>query len=389
MLLWVILILLGLSFIIYFLQVSALRKKLREKVSNIFISPISIIKPLKGLDDNLFDNLESFCKQDYPEYEVILSLENRNDPAYRVAEKIKNKYPDRVTIVIDNSSKALNPKVRNMMTAYKISKYDYFLISDSNVYVDSDYLKKTSASMSEDVGLITNLIVGTGGKSFGAVLENLKLNSFILLSVCLLDKFLKIPCSIGKSMLMRKKDFEEIGGFSAVQDVLAEDYLIGKLIHEKGKKVVLSNYMIENVNEYWSIKRFFNRHTRWAKIRWKIGGVKYFTEPLTNPVFIASLITLFYAFSNLSLILLLLSVLIKTTGDYFVMRMIKQKPGIQMILSPIKDLISGIIWFVPFITSKVNWRGNLYLISENTVLMPVTDTSLKRTYLKLKTIFSH
>jgi ceramide glucosyltransferase len=389
MLLWVILILLGLSFIIYFLQVSALRKKLKEKAPNSFTSPISIIKPLKGLDDNLFDNLESFCKQDYPEYEVILSLENRNDPAYRVAEKIKNKYPDRVTIVIDNSSKALNPKVRNMMTAYKISKYDYFLISDSNVYVDYDYLKKTSASMSEDVGLITNLIVGTGGKSFGAVLENLKLNSFILLSVCLLDKFLKMPCSIGKSMLMRKKDFEEIGGFSAVQDVLAEDYLIGKLIHEKGKKVVLSNYMIENVNEYWSIKRFFNRHTRWAKIRWKIGGVKYFTEPLTNPVFIASLITLFYAFSNLSLILLLLSVLIKTTGDYFVMRMIKQKPGIQMILSPIKDLISGIIWFVPFITSKVNWRGNLYLISENTVLMPVTDSSLKRTYLKLKTIFSH
>ena len=389
MLLWVILILLGLSFIIYFLQVSALRKKLKEKAPNSFTSPISIIKPLKGLDDNLFDNLESFCKQDYPEYEVILSLENRNDPAYRVAEKIKNKYPDRVTIVIDNSSKALNPKVRNMMTAYKISKYDYFLISDSNVYVDYDYLKKTSASMSEDVGLITNLIVGTGGKSFGAVLENLKLNSFILLSVCLLDKFLKMPCSIGKSMLMRKKDFEEIGGFSAVKDVLAEDYLIGKLIHEKGKKVVLSNYMIENVNEYWSIKRFFNRHTRWAKIRWKIGGVKYFTEPLTNPVFIASLITLFYAFSNLSLILLLLSVLIKTTGDYFVMRMIKQKPGIQMILSPIKDLISGIIWFVPFITSKVNWRGNLYLISENTVLMPVTDSSLKRTYLKLKTIFSH
>lgn len=142
MLLWVILILLGLSFIIYFLQVSALRKKLKEKAPNSFTSPISIIKPLKGLDDNLFDNLESFCKQDYPEYEVILSLENRNDPAYRVAEKIKNKYPDRVTIVIDNSSKALNPKVRNMMTAYKISKYDYFLISDSNVYVDSDYLKK-------------------------------------------------------------------------------------------------------------------------------------------------------------------------------------------------------------------------------------------------------
>ncbi|ODA44367.1 Ceramide glucosyltransferase [Thermodesulfovibrio sp. N1] len=389
MLLWLILILLGLSFIIYFFQVLALRKKLSEEIPNSFTQPISIIKPLKGLDDNLFDNIESFCKQDYPEYEVILSLENRNDPAYRVAEKIRNKYPDRVTIVIDNSSKALNPKVKNMMKAYRISKYDYFLISDSNVCVEDDYLRKTVSSMTEDVGLVTNLIVGVGGKSFGAVLENLQLNSFIILSVCLLDKFLKMPCSIGKSMLMRKKDFEEIGGFNAVQDVLAEDYLIGKLMHEKGKKVVLSNYMIKNINEYWSIKRFFNRHTRWAKIRWKIGGVKYFTEPLANPVFIASLIPLFYAFSNLSLILLLLSVLIKTTGDYLVMRMIKEKPGIQIMFSPIKDLMSGIIWFVPFITSKVNWRGNLYLISENTVLMPVTDSSLKRTYLKLKTIFSH
>ncbi|MDI6713953.1 MAG: ceramide glucosyltransferase [Thermodesulfovibrio sp.] len=389
MLLWLILILLGLSFIIYFFQVLALRKKLSEEIPNSFTQPISIIKPLKGLDDNLFDNIESFCKQDYPEYEVILSLENRNDPAYRVAEKIRNKYPDRVTIVIDNSSKALNPKVKNMMKAYRISKYDYFLISDSNVCVEDDYLRKTVSSMTEDVGLVTNLIVGVGGKSFGAVLENLQLNSFIILSVCLLDKFLKMPCSIGKSMLMRKKDFEEIGGFNAVQDVLAEDYLIGKLMHEKGKKVVLSNYMIKNINEYWSIKRFFNRHTRWAKIRWKIGGVKYFTEPLANPVFIASLIPFFYAFSNLSLILLLLSVLIKTTGDYLVMRMIKEKPGIQIMFSPIKDLMSGIIWFVPFITSKVNWRGNLYLISENTVLMPVTDSSLKRTYLKLKTIFSH
>ena len=392
MLLYLILILLGLSFIIYFSQVMALRKKLNERIHENFTPPVSVIKPLKGLDDNLFDNLESFCRQNYPDYEVILSLENKNDPAYRVAEKIRNKYPDKVTIVIDNSNKALNPKIKNMIKAYRISKYDYFLISDSNVCVEHDYLRKTVSSMNEEVGLVTNLIVGTGGKSLGSILENLQLNSFIILSVCFLDKFLKMPCSIGKSMLMRKKDFEEIGGFSLVQDVLAEDYLIGKLMHEKGKKVVLSNYMIKNVNEYWSIKRFLNRHTRWAKIRWKIGGVKYFSEPLTNPVMIASIIPLFYAFSNLSLIsltLFALSVLIKTTGDYLVMKMIKQNPGKKILLSPLKDLLSGIIWFVPFLTSKVNWRGNLYLISENTILLPVMDSSLKRTYLKFKTLFSH
>jgi len=227
MILWIFWGLVSLTFLIYFFQILALRKKLKEKNFSINLPAVSIIKPLKGLDDNLFDNLESFCLQDYPEYEIILSLEYHNDPAYRVAEKIKNKYPDKVKIVIDNSSKALNPKVRNMITAYRISKYDYFLISDSNVFVDPDYLRKTASSMTEEVGLVTNLIVGTRSKSIGAILENLQLNSFIILSVCLLDKFLKMPCSIGKSMLMRKKDFQEIGGFGAIRDVLAEDYQIG------------------------------------------------------------------------------------------------------------------------------------------------------------------
>lgn len=389
MVFWIILSLTVLSFSIYFLQILALRRKLRENYSSDFLPPVSIIKPLKGLDDNLFDNLESFCQQNYPEYEIILSLEDYNDPAYRVAEKIKNRYPDKVIIVIDNSSKALNPKVKNMTAAYRQMKYEYFLISDSNVFVESDYLKKTMAYMTEGVGLVTNLIVGVRGKSLGAILENLQLNSFILLSVCLLDKFLKIPCSIGKSMLMRKSDFEEIGGFRAVENVLAEDYLIGKLMHERGKKVVLSNYTIKNVNEYWSIKRFLNRHTRWAKIRWKIGGAKYFIEPLTNPVFIAFFLPLLCAFSSLSIILFLSSALIKLTGDLLVISMLKEKKGLGVILIPVKDLLTGIIWLTPFITSKVNWRGNLYVVSKNTLLMPAEENSFKRTYLKLRTIFSH
>jgi ceramide glucosyltransferase len=389
MTLWIFLCLVSLSFLIYFFQVLALRKKLKERNFSINLPAISIIKPLKGLDDNLFDNLESFCLQDYPEYEIILSLENQNDPVYRVAEKIRNKYPEKVKIVIDNSSKALNPKVRNMITAYKISKYDYFLISDSNVFVDSDYLRKTVSSMTEEVGLVTNLIVGTRGKSIGAILENLQLNSFIILSVCLLDKFLKMPCSIGKSMLMRKKDFEDIGGFGAIRDVLAEDYQIGRLIHEKGKKVVLSNYLIKNINEYWTIKRFLNRHTRWAKIRWKIGGVKYFTEPLVNPIFVSFFTSILSGISSLSAILFLSSVSMKIMLDLFVIRMLKQKIGLEIMLIPLKDLINGIIWFVPFFTSKVNWRGNKYVISKNTVLALAHENSFMRTYLRLKTIFSH
>lgn len=385
MLLWILLGFVSLSFLIYFLQILTLRKKLAEKTYSNFTPSVSIIKPLKGVDDSLFENIENFCKQNYPEYEVILSVEDSNDPAYKVANEIKNKYPDKVTIVVDNSSHALNPKVRNMITAYKVSKHEYFLISDSNISVDPEYLKETVASMTPDTGLVTNLIVGVGGKSIGSVLENLHLNSFILLSVCFLDKFLKMPCSIGKSMLMKKKDFEDVGGFEAIQDTLAEDYLIGKLIHEKGKIVAISKYMIKNVNEYWSIKRFLERHTRWAKIRWKLAQAKYFTEPLVNPTLIACFLPLLCGFSKLTLLLFLSVVSIKIAGDLLVMRMIKQKPKISLFLVPIKDLIIGVLWLVPFVTSKVNWRGNLYIISKNTKLMLYKNSLWKQILLKLKT----
>ncbi len=390
MFLWIILALVLVSITIYFLQILALRKKLSENSHSSFLPPVSIIKPLKGIDDNLFDNLESFCKQDYPEYEVIFSLQDINDPAYRVAEKIKNKYPHLVRIIVDGSERALNPKVKNMISAYRNSKYDYFLISDSNVYVEKDYLKKTVSCMTENTGLVTNLIVGVSGRSIGAKLENLQLNSFVILATCLLDQFLKIPCSIGKSMLMRKRDFEEIGGFDAIKDILAEDYMLGKLMHEKGKGVVLSSYMVKNVNEYWSFSRFLNRHTRWAKIRWKIGGIKYFTEPLSNPLFLSSFIPLLDNFSRMSLTVFLMTLLVKISFDFYTSRLIKAPLNTSVLLIPIKDLITAIIWFVPFISCRLSWRGNIYKIGKDTMIIQDNNlSSVRIIFNKLKTAFNH
>lgn len=386
MTLWIVLFLVFISLTVYALQVIALRRKLREEYVFINFPPISIIKPLKGLDDNLFDNLESFCKQDYPEYEVILSLQDYNDPAYRVAEKIRNKYPELVKITLDNSYTALNPKVKNMISAYKESKYDYFLISDSNVYVEPDYLRRTVSAMTSDTGLVTNLIMGVGGKTLGAKLENLQLNSFVIISVCFLDKFLKMPCSIGKSMLMKKSDFEQIGGFNVVKNVLAEDYLIGKLMHEKGKKVTLCSYIIKNVNEYWPLRRFLNRHTRWAKIRWRIAGAKYFTEPFSNPVFVSSMIFILDGFSKVSITIFIAVATIKIAFDLYINRLMKSSTGLSGILIPLKDLITGLIWFVPLISCKLNWRGNTYKIGKETKIIPYENNfSLKLIFNKLRT----
>lgn len=338
--------------------------------------PVSIIKPLKGLDDNLFDNIESFCIQDYPQYEILFAVQDYNDPAYKIVRKIRDKHPDRdISIIVEKCDDGLNPKVSNLIPAYRYAKYPFILISDSNVMVDKEYLREIITHMENpDVGLVTNVIRGIRGRTVGSIFENLHLNSFIAGSVCFLDRFLKMPCVIGKSMLMRRSDFDAIGGFKAVKDVLAEDYIIGKKIHERGRKVVLSNYVISNVNEYWGFGRFLNRHTRWGKLRWKIGGVKYLPELFGNAVFMSSLPLVMVDLSRLTLSFAVLVSSIKIAGDLYIGRKLKSEMNpLFYLLSPIKDLIVGIIWFVPILSNTVAWRGNRYLIGEDSVLSPYQE----------------
>jgi ceramide glucosyltransferase len=347
--------------------------------SNRLYPPVSILKPLKGLDDNLFDNLASFCTQDYPEYEIIFSLQDHNDPAYKVARKIKDKYPERdISIIVERCDDGFNPKVNNLIPAYKYSKYPYMLVSDSNVMVDKDYLKEIVKHMEDpNVGLVSNIIKGAGGSTIGSIFENLHLNSFIIGSVCFLDKFLKMPCVIGKSMLMRKSDLEAIGGFKAVKDVLAEDYVIGERIHKIGKKVVLSNHAITNVNEYWGIRRFLNRHTRWGKLRWRLGGIKYISELIGNPVFMSFIPMLLWEFSRITVSFALFVTLIKILGDLYLGKITDSDSNpLIYLLSPVKDIIIGFVWFVPILSNTVVWRGNRYIIGKDSMLSPCPEAGI-------------
>ena len=380
-------VLTGIAVIAYVFQLAAVRSKLSQarKTANYSpltdpspFFPISVIKPLKGLDDNLFDNLVSFCDQDYQRYEVIFSLQNTNDPAYKIAQKVKTKHPEcDITILVEQCALGLNPKVNNLIPAAGKAKYEHILISDSNVMVGRDYLRETARHMHDpDVGLVTNLIRGVRARSLGSVLENLHLNSFIIGSVCFLDQYLNMPCVIGKSMLMRKADLNAIGGFMAVKDVLAEDYVIGKLIHDHGKKVVLADYAVNNINEFWSLKKFMNRHTRWGKLRWKIGGMKYLSELFGNAVFISCMPLLLTGLTALNAALVIGVSSIKIAGDMHLGR--KTASGMHPLsyfLAPAKDIIIGCIWFVPLLSNTVAWRGNRYIIGNNSMLSPYPENS--------------
>jgi ceramide glucosyltransferase len=370
----------------YALQIFAVRsyagttyQPAQQRDSTGSLPPVSILKPLSGLDDNLFDNLESFCLQDYPRYEILFSVQDPNDPAYRVAEKVKKKFPEReISILAERCNDGLNPKVNNMLPAYRHARYPYILISDSNVMVDRDYLRKNIQLMEDpQIGLVTNLIRGMGAKTIGSLFENLHMNSFILGNVCFLKKFFEIPCVVGKSMLMRKSDLEAIGGLRAFREVLAEDHFIGERIRKRGQKVVVSSYVISNVNEFWGLKRFLNRHLRWGKMRWKIMGYKYVTELIANPVLLSFSSLLFEGLSKRALILIASVSLAKGVGDFYIGEKINaQLHPLAYLLSPLKDLFMGLVWFMSIADDTVVWRGNRYQIGENTALFPCPQNGI-------------
>jgi len=379
--------------ILYLLQAGAAYSLIKKKKVSVCLTAmhepdytpqVSILKPLKGLDDNLFDNLSSFCNQNYPSYEILFCLQDINDPAYKVARRVQERSPGRnISIVVEKCNIGLNPKVNNLIPAYRRARHPYVLISDSNVMVDENYLQEIMRFTADpSVGLVSNLIRGIGGRSLGALFENLHLNSFIIGSVSFLDRVLGMPCVIGKSMLMKKDDLEALGGLDAFKDILAEDFIIGREMQRSGKKVVLSNYVISNVNEYWGVKRFLNRHTRWGKLRWNIGGAKYISELLVNPVFIATLPILFMGPSQGTLSLAAFISLIKVLGDSMIGRTIEssaastynhKQSSLVYFLAPIKDILIGILWFVPLLSSTVVWRGNRYIIGKDSRLSPCSE----------------
>jgi ceramide glucosyltransferase len=330
---------------------------------------VSVLKPLKGLDDGLYENLASFARQEYPEFELVCGSPDRDDPAIGVVERLKAEFPGvPVSVAVCERPIGRNPKVNTLASLLAAARHEHVLISDSNVRVATGYLRDTVAELADPrVGLVTNPIAGVGERTVGAAFENAHLGGFVAGAVAGAALFAGRPIVIGKSMLFRRRDLEALGGLRAVRHVLAEDYVLGRRFERAGHRVAISPHAIATVNETWPVGRFVARHLRWGQLRRRIAPAAYLAEPLLNPVpWLAALAAA--GVSGLSLgplssaglvIAAAAGTVAKVASDALLVRRLRGIPlaPTYLALVPLKDLLVAAIWAVAAFRRTVEWRG--------------------------------
>jgi len=202
---------------------------------------VSVLKPLCGRDDSLEANLRGFFQQDHEEFELVFGVRGADDPSLDVVRALRDEFPDvNCRVVIHDGRRGANPKVANLRAMVEVTNHDVLVVSDSNVKVPRDYVRRMQSELMEPgVGLVSSLVVGCGEESLGATLEGLHLTGAVAPSIALATE-LGHAAVIGKSMMFRRSIFDGLGGFESVAHVLAEDYVIGRMFDAAGYRVVLS-----------------------------------------------------------------------------------------------------------------------------------------------------
>lgn len=324
--------------------------------------PISLLKPIKGVEEGLEANLESVFAQDYDgPMEIVFSSTEHDDPGIAVAREVASRHPEwDVHFVRSDATFGLNPKVANLAGAKSAARYDLLLQSDANVRLGPDYVRRVVAEMhATGASLSTSMVVGKGERSVGAALENLQLTCFITPAMATALHLAGINCVVGKSMLLRKSELDALGGLERVRDILAEDFMLGAAYQAAGKKVLLSATTIENINEDIRVSRFLSRHSRWLKMRAVIHVGGFVGDLAANPNALAALAFAASGFDPGFGALFGLVALIKIAGDAYAIRLLRDEPMPlrYLALAPLKDVLMGAVWFYSTVSRSVTWRG--------------------------------
>ena len=326
--------------------------------------PVSVLKPMRGLDPGAYENLASFLTQDYPVFELLIGVADREDPALELAGRLQRRFPNRSVRAFVAPPLGVNEKVSILHYLAEQARYDTLVAADSDMRVAPDYLRRICAPLRDPrVGLVTCLYQGEQAETLTAVLEALHMGATFLPSVLVARRYLRMRFAMGATVALRREQLRQIGGFAVLADYLADDYELGAHIAATGHRVHLSDYVTRSVLGATTFRDQWDREIRWAKCARVSRPLEYPAVVLTFATPLALLTALSMGLSALGCTVIVVSLLVRWFVAWLVAGQTHDRVLRQAWLwLPLRDLLTAAVWCAAGVGQQVTWRGRRFVL---------------------------
>jgi ceramide glucosyltransferase len=349
---------------------------LRKALDPNFTPPISNLKPIRGMDTDAYENFASFCRQDYPDYEIVFCVDSEEDAVLPTIERLRVEFPERSIRVLFGSGRiAANDKVAKLERMVSEAQHEFLVISDSDVRVQPDYLRTVIGPLADPaVGAVTCPYVPTEDRTMLESLQSIGMFSDFYAGVFVARELDGVKFALGPTIATTRSHLAGFGGYASIENRPADDLLVGRMIAERGFRVELLPYAVGTVPDYGSLSDLFHKRLRWMTVmrHMRPGGHVglVFTQGLPwSLAAIAIHPTLLVAAIYLGLYLVLRVAMTWVIGIHG----LKQRSlNRDMALIPVWDAMAFVIWLASFAQRSIRWRGSDYFIRDG-LLVPAAN----------------
>ncbi|MCU1300832.1 MAG: putative ceramide glucosyltransferase [Candidatus Sulfotelmatobacter sp.] len=345
---------------------SELRKQIAAVTSDAHFPPVSILKPVHGLEAQLKENIESFYVQDYPDYEILFAADHADDPALEVAREVSARYPGIKTKILITNANWPNPVVQSFHIMAEAASHEILVTTDSDVEVSRNYLREVTAPLHDpQVGMVTCVYRGKNVAGFFSGLTAIGMSVEMTAGVVVANLLEGMKFGLGPTTVVRKDSLASIGGYSALKDYMAYDFTIGNLIAKAGYRVVLSGHVINHVVNHKSLRHMWQNQLRWAQTtrysrpKGHFGSGLIFAMPYGILGFLAAA---GLGHWEIGLVLLGTAVLNRLLEAWLVGWMVVRDPQVRRApwLYPLRDLLGFAVWVGSYMNLRYVWRDGRF-----------------------------
>ncbi len=342
------------------------RRQLHSVPADAQLPPVSVLKPVHGLEAQLSENIESFFRQDYPNYEILFAADEADDRALEVIREVCARYPHIPTRILVTGTPWPNPVVYSFHCMAEAAAHEILVTTDSDVEVGPSYLREVVPPLLDlQVGMVTCVYRGRNVAGFFSGLTAIGMSVEMTAGVLVANLLEGMKFGLGPSTVVRKDSLASIGGYTALRDYIAYDFAIGNLIAKAGYRVVLSGHIIDHVVNQKSFRHMWQNQLRWAQTTrysrpWgHLGSGLVFAIPYGLLGFLAAG---FLGHWEIGAILLGIALLNRLTEAWLVGWTVVRDPEMRRApwLYPLRDLLGFAVWFASYLKLRYVWRDSRF-----------------------------